>query len=114
MSPPTGGSISLHGEPVSRTRLMEAPLMLQDRLQLRLEGREVVLHHVPHDVEVHLEIVVDEDVAHPLDLGPGDRRVRRTAGGGQLVRRFAEDLQVVATKVCINSSASKAARPRAA
>ncbi len=69
--------------------------MFHECLDMLFEAWQVLLHGSPNLIQIHAEVLVNENVAHRHDLSPrqiGMRLVKRFA---QLSGSFANDLYVV-------------------
>ena len=67
----------------------------QDRLDRLLQGRKIPFHHCPDRLPVHVEVAVDERVAHRDNLPPRCQRIFLAKILGNARHRLADDLDVV-------------------
>jgi hypothetical protein len=66
------------------------------------ERRHALLNERPHDLEVHAEVLVNEDVPEASEVGPRDLRVRRLESRTHPLHRLANDLEVADGRVLEN------------
>lgn len=59
-----------------------------------LQSGKPMLHYLPHQVEVHAEVLVDQYVAEAGDLLPRHMATPTTEGARHILGRLANDLEV--------------------
>ena len=69
-------------------------MLLQDSLQVRNEGRQFHLHHLPDDLGVDAVIAVDDVVAHAAHVLPWNVRRSLLDGLGHVAGRLADHREV--------------------
>jgi hypothetical protein len=68
--------------------------LVQNRRNLPLQYRNILLGSAPDKVQIDAHVVVNEDIAHPGHAPPSDFGMPITQLSGEPLRRFANDLQL--------------------
>lgn len=90
---PMLGSASISHHPVSagRCRPQRAG---DDPAHVVTQCRQILLDHGPHGIEVYFEVGVNEAVACPCNLAPGNCCFACGQGRAEIFDRFADDLEL--------------------
>src|SRR5262249_49194279 len=78
---------------LSRADRLRLPGVLP-ALPPRPHARQIALHDVPDQREIHAEVLVDQLVAHPGDQSPRHLRLQGAGGFGDSLDGLADDLDV--------------------